>query len=263
MKLINFLFISLLLINSINSYASELITLNTREGAQQKFILIKPEKPAVASVILFIGGHGALGLSSSFGSPSIDWGTSNILYKNRQQFADSNFNVAIVDAPSDHQEKPGMLFGFRDSDEHVNDIDHVISYLNKQSNVPIWLVGISRGTESVATVAIDTPKKPHGIVLLSPMSAENPKGTAVNEMALEKIKMPTLILAHEDDGCHVTPPEGAEEIKTMLTSAKKVEVKMFTGGDETGHPCKAKSFHGFLDIEEKVINYIAGFIKSN
>ena len=244
---------------SFSLIADELITLNTRDGVQQKFILMKPDNP-VASVILFAGGHGMLDLQ---GASDIGWGRNNFLVRTRDLFVKHGFIVAVVDAPSDHQEKPGMLFGFRNSDEHVTDIDHVISYLSKLGNYPVWLIGTSRGTESAAHIAIESKQKPHGLILTSSMSVENDKGTAVNEMELDKIKIPTLITAHEDDGCHVTPPEGAEEIKGMLTNAVKAEVNIFSGGNEIVKPCKAKTFHGYLGIEEKVINTIAKFIKSN
>ena len=253
-------FITLLFfILSFNSIADELITLNTRDGVQQKFILMKPDKP-VASVILFAGGHGMLGLE---GPSDISWGRNNFLVRTRNLFVDQGFIFAVVDAPSDHQEKPGMFFGFRDSNEHVTDIDHVIQYLKKQADLPVWLVGTSRGTESAATVAIESKQNPHGLILTSSMSVENDNGTALTEKALDKVTLPTLITAHEDDGCRKTPPKGAQEIKEMLTNAKKVEIKMFSGGNETGKPCKAKSFHGYLDIEKRVINHISQFIKSN
>ena len=256
MKLIYALFFLFL---SISAQAAELITLNTRDGVQQKFILMKPEKP-IASVILFAGGKGALDLQ---GSSSMNWGRNNFLVRTRDKFLDNGFMVAVVDAPSDHQEKPWMLFGFRDSDEHVVDIDHVIAYLKKQAHIPVWLIGTSRGTESAVTLAIESKQKPYGLVLTSSMTEENSKGSAVTESDLDKITIPTLITAHESDGCHHTPPEGAETIKEMLTNAKKVEVKIFSGGDETGKPCKAMSHHGYLDIEESVVNYIANFIKEN
>jgi pimeloyl-ACP methyl ester carboxylesterase len=248
----------ILLLTSILQ-ADELIELDTRPDVTQKFILMKPEKP-VASVILFAGGKGALDLQ---GANSMNWGARNFLVRTRDKFLDNGFMVAVVDAPSDRQEKPWMLFGFRDSNEHVTDIDHVISYHKKQANVPVWLIGTSRGTESAATIAIESKQQPHGLVLTSSMTEENRKGTPVTDMALEKITIPTLITAHESDGCKYTPAEGSEKIKEMLTSAKKVEVKIFTGGDETGKPCKAMSHHGYLDIEDTVVNYIAEFIKSN
>ena len=48
---------------------SALIEINTRTGVTQKFILIKPSNPK-ASVILFAGGHGILGLSSAYAENS-------------------------------------------------------------------------------------------------------------------------------------------------------------------------------------------------
>ena len=81
---------------------------------------------------------------------------------------------------------------------------------------------------------------------------------------LEKIKVPVLIVAHEDDSCWVTPPEGAEDIKKMLSNASRVGVKYFTGGKESlTNPCRAKSAHGFYGIEEEVVRYIANFVKNN
>ena len=50
------------------------VSIATPRGAKQAFILIKPEKP-VASVILFAGGHGALGLQSA---TAMKWGTGKV-----------------------------------------------------------------------------------------------------------------------------------------------------------------------------------------
>ena len=105
-----------------------------------------------------------------------------------------------------------MLYGFRDSAKHVEDIDHVIRYMQKKHGVPVWLVGTSRGTESAAHVAINSKQTPHGLILTSSMSMPNSKGTELTEMALERITIPTLIVAHTRDECWVTPPLEAEDI---------------------------------------------------
>ncbi len=252
-----------LLFISINANAAELISINTRSGVEQNFILITPESPK-ASVILFAGGKGVLNLTSFFGSPLINRSKNNFLVRTRDLFVNNGFQVAVVDAPSDKQSKRGMLDGFRDSIEHVEDIDFVIKYLRKKANIPVWLVGTSRGTESATNVAINSKQKPYGLVLTSSMSVENAAGTSVTEMELERIKMPTLIVGNADDECRKTPPEGSNQIAEMLVNSKKVEVKMFSGGDTPiSKPCKAMSYHGFLGIEEEVVNYISNFIKSS
>ena len=179
-------------------------------------------------------------------------------------FAKNGFLVAVVDSPSDKKSKKGMLGGFRVSMDHVEDIDHVISYLRTQADIPVWLIGTSRGTESATNIAINSKQQPDGLVLTSSESVPNAEGTPVTDMNLEKITMLTLIVAHGEDKCRNTPPEGAEQIAGMLTNSRKVEVKMFSGGDTPkSKPCKAMSYHGFFGIEDKVVNFISDFIKSN
>lgn len=239
-------------------HASEFVSLETRDGVKQNFRLLKDNKP-VASVILFSGGTGKIGVNK--------WGiekTGNFLVRTRKMFASHGLMVAVVDAPSDMKGPKGMKGGFRDTEEHVKDIDAVIAYMRRQAAIPVWLIGTSRGTESAANVAIYSKQKPDGLVLTSSMSESNNKGRAVTEMVLENIKIPVLIVAHENDACWVTPPEGAEEIRKMLSNAPKAEVKYFSGGKKaSSKPCKAKSRHGFYGLEKEVVNYIANFVKNN
>lgn len=239
-------------------HASEFVSLETRDGVKQNFRLLMGNKP-VASVILFAGGKGKIGVNK--------WGikkTGNFLVRTRKMFAGHGLMVAVVDAPSDMKGPMGMKGGFRDTEEHVKDIDAVIAYMRRQTDIPVWLVGTSRGTESATNVAIYSSQKPDGLVLTSSMSESNGKGRAVTEMVLENIKVPVLIVAHENDACWVTPPEGAEEIRKMLSNAPKAEVRYFTGGKKAvSKPCRAKSEHGFYGIEKEVVSYIAKFVKNN
>ena len=240
--------------------ADETIDLKTRGDVSQRFLWM-PRDGATDSVILFSGGKGKIKLEDD---GEIRKG-GNFLVRSRNQFAKQKLNVAVFDAPSDHYGKKGMKVDFfRDSKEHTKDIDAVINYIKEKVNTPVWLVGTSRGTESAANGAINLPGKIDGLILTASMAAENNKGVSLPEMELHKITVPTLIVSHEDDMCHVTPPEGSEDIKDGLTNASKVEVKYFSGGDEsTSKPCKAKSAHGFLGIEAEVVDYIANFIKVN
>jgi hypothetical protein len=240
----------------------QLVTLDTRAGVTQKFILITPQKP-VAAVILFAGGKGNLDLSGAADRPVLGWGKGNFLVRTRHDFAAHGFAVAVVEAPSDRKARRGMRGGFRNSAEHVTDIDAVTAHLKKTVRVPVWLIGTSRGTESAAYVAIHAKEEVAGVVFTSSMTEDNSDGRPVTDLALDRIRVPALIVAHEDDGCRVTPPEGAERIAKGLVNAPKVEVKMFSGGDEPrSKPCNAKSAHGFLGIEQDVVAAIAAFIKS-
>lgn len=239
-------------------HADEPIDLASRGDVTQR-ILWMPREEAVASVILFPGGSGRIKITDD---GDINRG-GNFLVRSRDLFAGHQLNVAVFDAPSDHYTSKGMLTDlFRNSAEHAKDISAVITYINKQASVPVWLVGTSRGTESAANGAIHLQGQVDGLVLTASMTEENRKGVSLPEMQLHNIKVPTLIVHHEYDECRVTTPEGAKIIKDALTSAPRVELKYFSGGDDPiSKPCKAKSAHGFLGIEEQVVRYIADFIK--
>lgn len=169
------------------------VSIPTPRGATQSFILIKPDHP-VASVILFAGGSGVLGLKTG------EFRYGNFLVRSREKFAAHNYIVAVVDAPSDRQR--GMNAIFRMSDEHAGDIGAVASYLKNQAAVPIWLIGTSMGTFSAAVGAIAEGKDIDGLVLTSTVTRSPPEWAiakshpnGVADMALSEITVPTLIMS--------------------------------------------------------------------
>jgi predicted alpha/beta-hydrolase family hydrolase len=248
---------------SLPLYAEELVEVESPRGVTQKFLLIQPDSPK-AAVILFAGGKGALNLSKgAFGGVSISWGKRNFLVRTREDLAKHGLIVATVDAPSDRQGKKGMLGGFRSSSAHVQDIDSVIAKLREVADVPIWLVGTSRGTESATSIAIASQQQPHGLVLTSSMTVGDGKGQAVTDFNLSAIRIPTLITHHENDSCRKTQPGDVDDIKNGLANAPVVEVKIFSGGRQRSKPCQAMSYHGYLGIEDEVVDAIAGFVLAN
>jgi len=243
-------------------FATEFVSLPTRKGVIQKFFVIKPKK-SVANVILFAGGHGALDLQENSGILSIGWGSGNFLVRTRDRFADNGLTVAVVDAPSDMLDG-GMSGGFRSTGDHVKDIEGVIAYLKRLNGLPVWLVGTSRGTESAAFVTIHSRAPIGGLVLTSSITVSNKNGSAIDEFALEKIRVPVQIVYHEQDGCWATPAYRNISIASGLINSPKVSSKGFTGGSEPiSGPCNARSEHGFLGLEDKVVAAIADFIKHN
>jgi hypothetical protein len=243
---------------------AKLISVKTPRGATQKFIFIKPEKP-VAAVILFAGGKGALKLKSA---TEMGWGKGNFLVRTREMFAAENLAVAVIDAPSDHQD--GMNAIFRMSGGHAADIGTVAAWLKKEAGVPVWLVGTSMGTFSAAGGAIGA-KDVGGLVLTSTITRSKPQWKIVNShrdgvasMAINKVSVPTLILSHKKDGCDITPAADAPKLKARLTAASKVEVIILEGGSPPqSEPCEAKSQHGFLGIEKEAVQTIARFVIAN
>jgi hypothetical protein len=253
--------------------SSKLIKIEKRKGVTLKFILIKPENP-VASVIL-LDGYGSYQMGSIFGRPTIGKGQNGFLVRTRNDFARHSLMVAVVDIPSDQKPTQNPMLGidptFRMSNEHAQDMKAISSYLKREANIPVWLIGMCMGTFSAANASIRINEGIDGLVFLSGVTRPkkssqlfeiNPNG--IINLSLNMVKVPTLIIAHKDDKCRGTPPSDALKIKRNLANSPLVEVEYFIGGKmPISKPCQALSAHGFYGIEERVIVTIADFIKSS
>ena len=235
----------------------QVVDIPTRPSITQRMVVLQPDKPK-AIVILFAGGHGGLQITSS---GSFQWGENNFVVRSRHLFADNGLLVAVVDAPSDRQNPP-FLGGFRQKPEHVADITAVIAWLKQKNNIPVWLVGTSRGTQSAAFIATQLAPAdggPDGIVLTSTILT-NKKSRPVLKMPLRKIQVPTLIVHHKDDGCVHCKYDDLPKLMDKLTAAPRKELLTFEGGKNKGNPCAAMAYHGFNGIEKEVVTKIADWI---
>ncbi len=241
-------------------YADEiLLKVTSRPDVTQRALLLTADK-ATHTIMLFTGGNGIVKLKDD---GKIRKAKHNFVIRTREHFLHAGMNVVIFDAPSDHYRNPGMRGGYRNSSDHITDIKAIMAELKKYTTKPLWLSGTSRGTESVAYAAIHADQLA-GIILTSSMTVDNDSGEPVTSLELGKITLPVFIGAHRHDDCWVTPPTGAEEIKSGLKNAKVVMLRMYDGGDEPiSEACKARSAHGFLGIESQVLKDIIAFIKSN
>ena len=236
--------------------AQKVVDIPTRPGVSQRMVVLFPQNPK-AAVILFAGGHGGLQISPN---GSFNWGDNNFLVRTRQLFADQGLLVVVVDAPSDRQSPP-YLSGFRQRPEHVADIKAVIAWVREQAGVPVWLVGTSRGTQSAAYVAIELSgtEGPDGLVLSSTMLTDN-KGRPVTAMPLGELRIPVLVVHHEQDGCSHCLFKDIPSLMEKLGSLPKKQLLSFKGGENRGDPCRALAYHGFNGLEREVVAQTATWI---
>ena len=251
--------LTLFLLVSYFPSQAEIIKLDSRDGIVQKILFLEADN-AIANVVLFAGGHGKLNIKNN----KVNKSKGNFLIRSRDMFINNNLNTILFDAPSDRKSKDGMYVdGFRNSEEHLIDIRAAVDYIQQRNNLPIWLIGTSRGTESVTHAAVNLDDKIDGAVITSSIS-EYHKGTPVTALSLEKITKPFLAIHHKKDSCKVTKPSVLKKIKSKVLNSSRMEIKYFSGGSQPDDKkaCKGKSYHGFLDIESEVVNYIAKFIKN-
>jgi dienelactone hydrolase len=229
--------------------AEKVVDIPTRPGVTQRLLLT--EVPgAKAAVVLLAGGHGGLQIQSD---GSMRWGSGNFLVRSRALFAQQGVTVAVVDAPSDKQVEP-HLSGHRQRPDHVADLQAVIAWLRESAKVPVWLVGTSRGTQSAAHVAtsLDAPNGPDGVVLTATILTD-PRGRPVTAMALERLRVPVLVVHHEQDGCSHCPYSEVPTLMGKLVNAPRSQALGMTGGITRGDPCEAASHHGFNGVEAEVV----------
>ena len=234
----------------------QVLDIATRPGVTNRVLLIAPAKPR-AVAILYAGGHGGLQIADN---GSFGWGEGNFVVRTRLQFAEHGILAAVVDAPSDRQQPP-YLNRFRQTPEHAQDAEAIISELRRRFGVPVWLVGTSRGTQSVAAIALsllDQPAAPDGLVLTSSILTD-PRGRPVPAMPLEKLRLPVLVVHHEQDGCGHCRFAELPPLMDKLQTPRK-QLLTFTGGKNQGDPCEARAYHGFNGLDAQVTTAIARWI---
>jgi alpha/beta superfamily hydrolase len=248
---------ALLLVGPAVAAAEDIKTIPTRPGVTQSFLLLKRSDTPAATVILFAGGNGALGLSSG----RLAGLGGNFLVRNRGRFADRDFMVAVPDAPSDH---PRGLTRFRATAGHAEDVRHLIAALRELApSAPVWLVGTSMGTVSAANAAARLREGgADGLVLTSSITRTSKgEGESVEDVKLKDIRIPTLLVHHHQDACPFTPYSDIPGLLKDVAKTPRHELLTFEGGDPPeSAPCEARAAHGYLGLDAAVVKAIADWI---
>jgi hypothetical protein len=240
---------------------TKVVTLTVRGDAKQRILLVRPSGPPKASVVLYPGGSGDIKIKGN--------GTivhpGNFLVRTREDFAAEGFLVAVVDRPSDWDGRDKD--GFRTTKAHVEDAAAIAAVMLKEAPVPVWFIGTSRGTISVANIASRLGgDKISGIVLTSSVTNPGKRAqSAVPDVDLSGVKVPVLILGHGDDDCTVTPWPEQQALAKLFKGSPSVETIRIDGGDQGNlqEPCGPFSHHGYMGQEKAVVSRIATWIRGH
>ena len=165
----------LLLLAAAFAFAArcEVVDLPTRPGVTERLIFLSPPAPR-AAVVLLTGGDGDVLITPGGGAKH----GGNFLVRTRDLFVAAGgrgggggcaFGPPVAALPA----------GLPQTPEHVADLAAVIAWLRERTRAPVWLVGTSRSTQSVAYAGIalaGTPQAPDGIVLLQRSSSTRRAG---------------------------------------------------------------------------------------
>ncbi len=226
----------------------------TREGVSVP-VFTYWRSDAVATLVLFSGGGGGYGQIGEDGWPT----GGNFLIRTGKHWATYPFNLVMVGRPKDGIDL--ALGNVRVGEKHAADNLAIFKAIKLKSKLPIWLVGTSMGTISAAAAAIqDSENIVSGVVLTSSIVAYKIPG-AVPTQKLEKIRVPTLILHHEDDACWACRPHEAKNIADALTSAPIKKTILAKGGSgASGNPCEPMHHHGFVGMQDEAVDLVAAWI---
>ncbi|MCW5773385.1 MAG: hypothetical protein KIT16_17215 [Rhodospirillaceae bacterium] len=240
--------------------AAELLRIPLRPNVEIRAAVEPPSGRAVAFALLFAGGNGKIELDDR-GQPQSLRG--NFLIRARHYLRDRGIGVVMVDAPSDYQGEEG-LWPYRLNVMYAGDIGQVVNRVKKRFRRPVWLVGTSAGTLSiaVATAHLSYDNRPDGIVFTSSYTRPTRRHPlSVFNMSLASYNGPALVVAHSDDGCMATPPSDAPRLLAALGAARPKKFVTISGGSPArSGPCQGRSQHGFFGVEAQAMGAVADFI---
>jgi hypothetical protein len=236
----------------------ELFTLPTRPGVTVRILLMTPNTNSKAIVVYFPGGGGTLV------GPDGRVRFGQFL----SRLSEQPFFTAALDMPSDH---PGGIAGtdrFIASQAYTEDINKVIDLLHQKWSKPLFLVGHSGGTTTVAHLgAVLKDERIAGLVLLAAISRHPPGGVSLSNIPLHEVPYPILFVHHRDDQC--VSFEGARQQLLRLIKSSKVDFIEVLGGDSSrAHECSPFAIrqgppnygHFFAGKEREVFQAIADWI---
>lgn len=236
----------------------ELLTLETRPGATQSYLLLAPEGELPRAVaLLFPGAAGNLRLRVERGV--IRFGPNNFLVRSRNAFVRGGIAVALLDAPSDQAD--GMPNAFRKGAVHARDVAAVVADLGKRyPGAPVFLVGTSMGTVSAAYAGRAMGTALAGVVLTSTVFARSgPRSrhgdSNLSDFDFASIKVPLLFVHHRDDGCALCSYDDAKQ-----QAGRHPLVSVSGGSPPRSAPCQALSAHGFLGREDETVAAIVNWM---
>lgn len=228
----------------------------TVDGASRNVLFVMPSVPPKAAVVMFPGGDGVIGV----GNDGSILRPGNFLIRTQPEWLAQGFMFVAVDAASARVGQRGDRVG----PENLHAIAAIVAAVRQRTAAPIWLLGTSAGAPAAVAGAAALPKGSiAGVVISSPVSVPGGHDT-VFDVDLARIAVPVLIQIHRDDTCRLTPPENAARIKAALTAAPAVDVQVFSGGSwPRSAPCEAFAHHGFIGMENQVVDAAAEWIRSH
>ncbi len=223
------------------------------DGGTGRMLYLSPVRPR-ATLVMLPGGTGRIGIRPDGSLAHGD----NFVVRTRSSWTARGYAVLIPDAAGGAD-----LHGSRSTPSYRAVVERITGYARRLAPVPVVLLGTSQGTIAATNGAgSSTPDAgPTGLAALVLTETVSEGGRLSAETVFDAhpdaVRVPTLIVADEDDACDVAPPQAAGRIAAAFTAAPRVDVaKVGGGGGRSDRPCGSRSPHGYDGIGDRVVELI-------
>jgi pimeloyl-ACP methyl ester carboxylesterase len=217
----------------------------------QRALYASAAQPRLTAILL-TGSDGVLTFGTD-GNPSPG---GNFLVRTRDQWTQQGFAVILLGSPGDVS-----LLGRRHLPSYAAALDSALDYARRRNSAPVWLIGTSQGTIGAVNGAAHLRSKVAGVVLTSSVTQQGASGETVFDADPGSIAVPALVVGNARDTCHESPPGDMSRLLAALTEAPGKEIMVMQSSDIRSGPCEGKSPHGYLGIEDAVVQQIAAWMR--
>ncbi len=226
--------------------AGERVDLPTRPGVTQGLYFESASPHPAWVLILFSGGDGRIALARSGPGRA-----GNFVIKTAPYWIKSGQATVMVDTPSDQDS--GMDDAFRLSRRAAQDIAAAVaSARSRYPGAKVALLGTSRGTITVGNVLKRDPALADAYIFTSPVTQGRRGQPGLSAMTWPGNKARVLVVSNEHDACPVSPFGAAKS----MAAANGFDFIAASSSAATGGQCGPKSPHGYLGIEDSVLDAI-------
>lgn len=212
-----------------------------RAGVTMNIAMRFPPEDSKVALLIIAGTDGSDGRIMIRGPAAVERGAMQYLNAQADLFENAKITLVATGCPTDEWKSYGMCAdSYRQSDTYAQDFSKVIRFLKETYQFDkFYLFGHSSGGISTRWLSIKIPEQLSGVVNSSIMNG-TAGGLARSTLGfdMDRIKIPVLNIAHEDDQCPSTP----YFIVKKYSKGNLVTVK---GGGSSGFVCGGANHHSF------------------
>jgi dienelactone hydrolase len=210
----------------------------TIDGASERMLLVRNDTQPVARVlVMFPGGDGRLGLSTTPSAPSAGQGYTASA---RRELVRPGIAVLLVDSPA---RQPSMSVEFRESAAYRRWLNELFAELRARfPGVQLYAVGYSNG--AVSALVAGREEGVAGVILIGGVFR------SLADVESFRVDRPILVIHHEADRC--VPPEFDAAFRFAL---KPTMVRAIALSYDAS-PCGPNSAHQFRGQEATVADVV-------